>query len=101
MSIFSQKKPETAKKDDRFQSEVSAPKQEARPIPLEISPYNNELLLRGRIGVSAGMSAPKKEKEEKKETQPEDLDVQHDIIETEYAQVMKININNKFEQNME
>lgn|SRR3989338_6370417 len=97
MSIFSQKKPEP-KRDDHFESTDSASQeQEARAVPLEISPYDNELLLRGRIGVSAGGSAPEEAKNEKKEA-PKDKETKHyDIIETEYAQIMKIHINNNFE----
>lgn len=101
MSIFSKKK-EKKPKDDSFQAERPSgfvtPKSTVQSPFDAISPYHNELLLRGKIGMSTGVP-------EKKPTETDIIDNKSDTInlepETEYAQVMKINIDQKFNESME
>lgn len=99
MSIFSKKPAEP--KDDSFQTKhspvLNVPKG-TKQAPFEsISSYQNELLLRGKIGMEPGVIA-------KESLKIEALSAKSDIInsetETEYAQVMKININQKFDESM-
>lgn len=89
-------------------SKLIVPESEENTDLVEISPYENELLLRGKIGVSAGkpQAQPQKKEEEKEEkeektktqkkaSQSEKPKKKYDILEREHAQIMKININNK------
>lgn len=76
----------------------ASPKAPAEPSVKEISPYDNELLLRGKIGMSTGSPALEKpEKDEKLSKEPIKT-TSPDKIETEQAQVMKINLNKKLDE---
>ncbi len=100
MSIFSKKKPPP---DDSFQK-THAPafvgrKPSDKALLDAISPYQNELLLRGKIGMEPGVV---KKDSVKPDTKDDKSDTMNQEPETEYAQIMKININQKFnEESME
>ena len=108
LNIFKKKKKEEEPKNsgnDAFQTDAKpsvlpkvTQKTSIQPSVKEISPYDNELLLRGKIGMSTGSPAPEKpEKEEKKPEKPKE-DSHADKIDSEQAQVMKINLNKKLDE---
>jgi hypothetical protein len=112
LNIFKKKKKQEEKQpkilgDDSFQATAEPALSETPATPLpgpsikEVIQYKNEILLRGKIGMSTGSSAAEKpekksEKEEKKTEKPIE-DSHADKIDSEHAQVMKINLNKKLE----
>ncbi|MEI6806103.1 MAG: hypothetical protein WCK49_06305 [Myxococcaceae bacterium] len=98
MSLFSKKKTKQKSQDDSFQearpNNFAGPKAANQTSLDNTNSYKNELLLRGKITVGPGM-APKEpakepvkaETEKKSELEPE----------TEYAQIMRINIDQKLD----
>ena len=107
LSVFKKKKKQeespAASGNDSFQaaelSHSEAPvRPQAEPSVKEVSKYKNELLLRGKIGMSTGSSAPEKPKKEEKPPEKPTEDPHADKIDSERAQVMKINLNKKLDE---
>ena len=99
LNIFKKKKkqeekPEASESDSFQAAEPAPPETPTKPLPKpsakEVSHYQNELLLRGKIGMSTGSP------EEKKPEKPKE-DSHSDKIDSEQAQVIKININKKLD----
>ncbi len=104
------KEPEETPKEDGFQAAPAEALQES--VPSRLAPavaadaeqkYDNEILLRGRIGLSTGASKPEAKKaEDKPEDKPDEEakeEPEHDTLESEYAQQMRLKINKEFDEN--
>jgi hypothetical protein len=67
--------------------------------------YDNEILLRGRIGLSTGMAKAKPEDKAKEDRAKEDKPAEepteepkHDTLESEYSQQLRLKINKEFDE---
>ncbi len=99
------KEPEEAPKEDGFQAapaESILESTPSKPGPTASADgeqkYNNEILLRGRIGLSTGVAKPSAKKPEDKPDEEIKEEPTHDTLESEYSQQLRLKINKEFDE---